>query len=259
MLVNKGISLAGKVRQDPDTSHVYTTVRSRSLSSSNQPAPSSPDSNQISDTSTEVQQEFTNPLYSETDHYSSIVDYPQRRDSCSQLSSSHYSNPIELSHANRNYQSVDQQTKSVTDEKSSEQEASPYYAVVRDRHVSFHSTSTSASPSTPTRNSLQLAPHGLTTPEDAYSEPVDSLIAAKQAHFYHVLENGADSNVADSNVAEMKAESLPPLYMVLEEPGGPVNVPVSTEYAEASELSRHPQPKKSNTAPVLPDYECLYT
>ena len=44
--------------------------------------------------------------------------------------------------------------------------------------------------------------------------------------------------------------------MVLEEPGEPVKVPASSEYAEAMELSRHP---RSNTAHVLSDYEELDT
>ena len=249
---------SGKVNRDPDTTHVYTDVRtsrSHTLSSSNQQSSSSPDSNQvrISDTSTELQQqqEFTNPLYSETDHYSSIVDYPQRRDSGAQLSSSHYSNPVELSQTNHNYQSINQPDRNL-DGKSFEREPSPYYMVIQDHHASFHGTSTPTSPHTPTKRNVRSNTHSLSGPEDEYSEPIDSLKAAKQPPLYHILENGA---AEDSNTA---SEGVPPLYMVLEEPSGSVKVPVNSEYAEATELTRHPCPS-SSTAHILPEYEDLDT
>ena len=226
---------------------MYTTVRaSRSLSSSNQHSSNSHDS---TDTSTEVQQEFTNPLYSETDYYSSIVDLPQRRDSSVQLSSSHYSNTVELSHSNLDYQSINQgRTK---DEKSIEREHSPYYAVIPDRHASFHGTPTPLAPNIPPRHSIQSVSYSLPAPEEPYCDPVDALTAAKQAHLYQMLENGS----SESGSADIKGGSLPPLYMVLEEPSGRIKVSVNSEYAEATELSRHPPPKKSNIAPVLPNNE----
>ena len=241
----------GKMPRDPDASNVYTDVQtasSRTVSNSNQQPSSSPDSNQISDPSTELQQQqqFTNPLYSETDHYSSIVDYPQRRNSGTQLSSSQYLNPVELSNSYKQDRN--------TDKKNFERVPSPCYMVIQDRQASFHSTSTPISPNTPTKQSLRSTSHSFSGPEDQYSEPADSLKAAKQPPLYHILESGAPESY--SNGATTPPEGVLPLYMVLEEPGEPVAVPASSEYAEAMELSRHP---RSNTAHVLSDYEELDT
>ena len=235
---------------------MYTDVRSarvHSLSSSNQhPSSSLPDSNQISDPTTELQQqqEFTNPLYSETDHYSSIVDCPQRRDSGARLSASHYSNPIELSNSSHDYQ---QDKNSV--EKSFERAPSPHYMVIQERQASFHTPTSINSPNTPTKRNLGSLSHSFSGMEDEYSEPADSLRAAKQPPLYHILENEAPESTTTSSGVSIP-ESVPPLYMVLEESSGPVKVPISSEYAEATELSRHP---RSNSTTILPEYEELDT
>jgi hypothetical protein len=218
------------------------------VSNTNQQPSSSPDSNQISDPTIELQQqqEFTNPLYSETDHYSSIVNYPQRRDSGTQLSSSQYLIPVELSNSYKQDRN--------TDKKNFERVPSPCYMVIQDRQASFHSASTPISPNTPTKQSLRSTARSFSGPEDQYSEPADSLKAAKQPPLYHILENGAPESTSIG--AATPPEGVPPLYMVLEEPSEPVKVPVSSEYAEAMELSRHP---RSNPAQVLSDYEELDT
>lgn len=219
---------------------------SSTLTSSHQIASELQGFNQISDssTTTEPGHELVNPVYTETEHYYSVINPTGRQDMSFEYNSpSQYANMESLS--SHHYQQEDKMT---NEKKFNRREPSPYYNVIDERS---HDNRLSAPASN--HNHHQHALKSRLAPEDTYSQPVDAIVTAHQLPLYHVLEHNSAASNTSANTSTMNC-SPPPVYQVLEEPPELVKAPISTMCGESK--SQHPHSNNgAAAAPVLPDYD----